>query len=58
MSEYREKTLHKIDCESHELRIMSGFKVTLAQARDRVCDRQGWVDYAHCLRDKAFRGAD
>lgn len=54
---YRERTLLEIEAEAQALRVNSGFKVTIEQARDRVCDSQGWVDYAHCVSCKEQRGA-
>lgn len=57
MLSYKEMTLQEIEVEAQTLRVMSGFKVSTESARDRVCDGQGWVNYAHCLKCKAIRGA-
>ncbi len=53
----REMTLEEIEAEAVLLRVGSGFKLTIEQARDRVAGSLGWVNYAHCLKCKTFRGA-
>lgn len=53
----KELTLQEIEVEAQTLRVMSGFRVSSESARDRICNGQGWVSYAHCLRCKAFREA-
>lgn len=57
MLAYKESTLQEIEVEAQTLRIISGFKLTIEQARNRICDGLGWVHYAHCLQCKAIRGA-
>lgn len=57
MSKHTEPTRAQIEREAQELRIFSGYKVTLQEARDRVCDSLGWVNWAHMLRCKTKRGA-
>ena len=54
---YAEPTIDAIRQEAELLRVSSGFKLTIEQALDRVCDSLGWVSYSHCLRCKATRGA-
>lgn len=53
----RETTLPEIEAEAELLRVCSGFKLSIEQARDRVAGACGWVSYAHCLTCKSFRGA-
>lgn len=54
---YREPTLAEIELEAQTLRIVSGFKVSIEEARNRVCDSFGWVTYEHCLNCKTTRNA-
>jgi hypothetical protein len=51
-----EKTLSDIEAEAQALVVFSGYKITIEEARDRVCESLGWVNYAHCVRCKSFRG--
>lgn len=55
MTDQHEPTLVEIDAEAQTLRVGSGFKLTIDQARDRVVATMGWVDYRHCLKCKAAR---
>lgn len=54
---HQEPTKETLEREAQELRVSSGFKVTIEQARDRVCDSHGWVDWNHMCKCKAKRGA-
>ena len=57
MSEYKEPTIADVEREAVMLRVSSGFKVTLMQARDRVAESLGWVNYDHMIRCKSMRHA-
>lgn len=52
-----EPTIVALEVEAQTLRVFSGFKVDIEDARDRVADSWGWVHWAHMLRCKAKRGA-
>lgn len=57
MNGYQEPLKDQLEREAQELRVCSGFKVTIEQARNRVCEQCGWVSWAHMERCKAKRNA-
>lgn len=58
MTAHPEPLIATMERDAQELRVCSGLKVTIAQARDRVCDSCGWVNWAHMLRCKSARGVN
>lgn len=57
LESHKEPTAQELEMEAQELRILSGFAVTIEQARDRVADSRGWVNWAHMVACKLKRGA-
>lgn len=55
--ERQEPTKEALEREAQELHVLSGFKVTIEQARNRVCESCGWVNWDHMSRCKEKRGA-
>lgn len=54
---YRERTILELEAEAQALRVNSGFRMTIEQARNRVAEAHGWVSFKHCLECKQSRGA-